>query len=318
MDNSKILFMANDLTVKKFNTAIECLSGTCTFNNIKFDENRMDYYVDRDWGAAILNTGIIVCNNCTFTNNYAKYGGAVFNQGFIGLNNCTFKGNTAYGTENDVHIGNNVCIGDGGCVQVDNKNITSDTSIVYFAKSISMAKSTALVILSAVATFGAAFVVGALTLNPAAGILTGLAVGVGMGSLTTYTIVSQTYDVNHDRATTALIVIGSSVIAGVIGGYMGYYTAMYFKQSPEVSPQNSNIYTYYYLEDGYNEAGEIKIQSIFELSDDEIFAIIEKIQAEESPLVHLQVNGYENGLWDLFAVYEDGSTLDCLLEYIIW
>ena len=34
MDNSKILFMANDLTVKKFNTAVECLSGVCTFNNI--------------------------------------------------------------------------------------------------------------------------------------------------------------------------------------------------------------------------------------------------------------------------------------------
>ena len=274
--------------------------------------------MERDWGAAILNTGIIVCNNCTFTNNYAKYGGAVFNQGFIGFNNCTFMGNTAYGTKNDVHIGNNVCIGDGGRVQVDNKNITSDTSIVYFAESISTGKSTALIVLSAVASFGAGFVVGALSLNPAAGILTGLAVAVAMGSLTTYTIVSQTYDINHDRVTTALIVIGTSVIAGVIGGYMGYYTAMCCRQTPQLAPENPDSYTYYYVEEGCNSAGQIKIQSIYELTDEQIFSVVYDTQLEDNPLVHLQIMGFENNQLNVLAVYEDGYIMDWWLEYMIW
>ena len=127
-----VTFIANDLTIKDFNTAVECLQGTCYFNNIKFDGNRMDYYIDRDWGAAILNTGIVICNNCTFTNNYAKYGGAIFNQGFLALNNCTFSGNTAYGKEGD-----NVCVGDGGHVCVDGVNVTATKGAVYFAESLS-------------------------------------------------------------------------------------------------------------------------------------------------------------------------------------
>ncbi len=131
-----VTFIANDLTIKNFNTAIECLKGTCYFNNVNFNGNRMDYWIDRDWGAAILNTGIVICNNCSFTDNYAKYGAAIFNQGFLSLNNCTFKGNTAYGERNDVHVGDNVGIGDGGRVQIDGVNITKNNNIVYFAESI--------------------------------------------------------------------------------------------------------------------------------------------------------------------------------------
>ena len=59
----------------------------------------MNYLVERDYGAAIRNAGVCTCNNCTFTNNFAKYGGAIFSQGTLELNNCTFKANTGYGGE---------------------------------------------------------------------------------------------------------------------------------------------------------------------------------------------------------------------------
>ncbi|WP_407413877.1 right-handed parallel beta-helix repeat-containing protein, partial [Methanobrevibacter sp.] len=48
--DSNTYFAAYDLTVKNFNTAVECLAGTCYFNNIRFDNNRMDYTIERDWG----------------------------------------------------------------------------------------------------------------------------------------------------------------------------------------------------------------------------------------------------------------------------
>ncbi|WP_407413887.1 right-handed parallel beta-helix repeat-containing protein, partial [Methanobrevibacter sp.] len=134
--NPNTIFMAYDLTVKNFNSAVKCFAGNCYFNNVRFDNNRMDYIIERDWGAAIINTGNVMCDNCSFTNNYAKNGGAIFNQGFLSLNNCTFKGNKAYGK------GDNVCVGDGGLIQFNGMNLTGDFGPVYFTESISVTDMT--------------------------------------------------------------------------------------------------------------------------------------------------------------------------------
>ena len=41
------------------------------------------------------------------------------------------------------------------------------------------------------------------------------------------------------------------------------------------------------------------------------------MQLEDNPLVHLQVMGYENGQWNVFAVYEDGYMMDWWLTNLI-
>ena len=88
-------------------------------------DNKMHYGFERDWGAGMLNTGYAICNNCTFSNNYAKNGGAIFSQGHLIINNCTFKENKAYGK------GNDVCIGDGGTVEYNGVNILkSDVKMI--------------------------------------------------------------------------------------------------------------------------------------------------------------------------------------------
>lgn len=88
-------FYAYNIILEGFNTVIENMGGECMFDHVCFRNNKMDYLVDRDWGAAILNAGLCICNQCSFENNYAKNGGAIFNQGILILDNCTFAGNEA-------------------------------------------------------------------------------------------------------------------------------------------------------------------------------------------------------------------------------
>ena len=211
-------FIANNLTIKSFNTAIECMQGTCYFNNMDFENNRMDYWIDRDWGAAILSTSVVFCNNCTFKDNYAKYGGAIFNQGYLSLNNCTFKDNTAYSE----HVGDNVCIGDGGRIVIDGENITSTNAIAYFAESASALNTKLATATSIIGSFLIGFIAGVITANPAIGIAAGLAIGAGIGTFTAATIISSHFDVNFNRLETCLVVILGSAAAGAAGGFVGY------------------------------------------------------------------------------------------------
>ncbi len=220
VDANDVKFVVNDLTISGFNTAVECLKGTCYFTNVNFDGNRMDYWIDRDWGAAILNTGVIICTNCSFTNNYAKYGGAVFNQGYLALNNCTFKGNTAYGDKGD-----NVCVGDGGVVKINNENVTKSNSIAYFAESISSTTSTWMTVVSIAGSFAIGFIAGVITANPIAGAAIGFAVGAAIGTFTAAEIISSNYNINYNRLTTCLFVIGGSAAAGALGGLAGYWAS---------------------------------------------------------------------------------------------
>ena len=91
--------------------------GLCTFKDVVFNENLMDYKLDRDWGSVILNAGYCICTNCSFNNNYASNGGAIFTQGQLSLKNCTFSQNIGY------QLGNDVLNADKGIVLVNGSKI---------------------------------------------------------------------------------------------------------------------------------------------------------------------------------------------------
>ncbi|WP_407416180.1 hypothetical protein, partial [Methanobrevibacter sp.] len=127
--------------------------------DLVLNNNRMDYWFERDDGAAIFNGGVVICYNCSFTNNYAKNGGAIYNEGVLLLNNCTFSNNKAYGQ------GKDVCIDEGAQVTVDGKNITCDNDIIHFYKS--DLKDRIIVIAAGVALAIAGFVVSFIAMTAA-------------------------------------------------------------------------------------------------------------------------------------------------------
>ena len=205
---------AGNLTIRGFNSAIYNDGGYCILNDVELNKNGMDYILDRDWGGAILNLGTLICNNCRFTDNYAENGAAIFNQGLVVVQNCTFSGNDA---DNN---GNNICVGEGGAVVVNGEQITKDTSIVRIVESLSKSKSIWITIGSICGSFVAGFVVGVFA-GPLVGAAVGAAVGAVVGSLSANYIISHTYDVHFDRLQTAILLIGGSVAAGILGGAIG-------------------------------------------------------------------------------------------------
>ena len=209
------IFGASDITLEGFNTVIENMGGSCMFINAHFNNNRMDYIIDRDWGAAILNAGLVTCINCSFTNNYAKNGGAIFNQGVLALANTTFAGNEAYGE------GNDICVGEGGIVAIDDKNITSNTGTVYFASSLNMLESTLIGVGAAALAFIAGAVTGFFTANPAIGIAVGVLVGAALGAGASAIIISNTYDISQSRVKVLVTLMTGCALAGALGGGVG-------------------------------------------------------------------------------------------------
>lgn len=95
--NSDATVWMHNITVSGFNTAVRN-HGTCQFTNVTFSHNKVDYYIEEDYGGAVRNWGILKCFECSFLDNSAKYGGAVYNEKgsqsiFI---DCCFNENNAY------------------------------------------------------------------------------------------------------------------------------------------------------------------------------------------------------------------------------
>ena len=198
-------FAVSNLTVEGFNIAIENLNGTCIFNNVHFNNNRMDYLTDRDDGAAILNAGTVICTNCTFTNNYAKNGGAIFSQGLLILENCTFKNNKGYGTGNDVL---NV---DEGVVVLNGKRLSGAEGPVEFVESISATQTALITAVCAVGVVAASILFtcvgfiasgGNIVIAITVGICVGVAVAGILGVSGAYSISSHQYNLNYNRKAT--------------------------------------------------------------------------------------------------------------------
>lgn len=211
LKDGKIISISN-MTIDSFNTAIENFGGTYYLNGVTLSNNKMDYMIDRDWGAAIINTGECVCNNCSFLNNYAKNGGAIFNQGTLQINNCKFKDNYAY------NEGDNICNGKGGVVIVNGKDCSDGIGIVHKAESYSATESKLISVGGVILSIGAGIAAGILTANPVAGFAVGAAVGAGIGALSAGLIIKHKFDVNYNRASLAATLIISDALCGGFAG----------------------------------------------------------------------------------------------------
>ena len=176
----------------------------------------MDYFFKRDWGGAIINTGILACYKCNFTYNYAKHGGAIFNQGILDLENCTFSNNKAYGK------GNDVCVGDGGKVKVNGENITSSEGPIYIADGYSMTDVTICTMWCIESTVLLSFLAGAASGGILMAAAIGFAIGGVLGMLTSKIVSTNVFDLNFDATTYAAVLIGGSIVAGVSAGILGY------------------------------------------------------------------------------------------------
>ena len=204
-----------DIMITGFNTAVENNGGNCIFDNVYFGNNRMDYWFDRDWGAAILNTGVCICNKCYFENNYAKNGGAIFNQGYLVLDNCTFVNNEAYGK------GNHVCSANGGVVLFDGEEIKQSTEYVTCVESMATGWQTVIKISAFVLSFAAGFVAGFITANPLIGMAVGGLAGAGFGLGSSAIIIAFSYDAKMNRLGLALGMTIGCMVVGAIGGVIG-------------------------------------------------------------------------------------------------
>ena len=208
-------FGVSQLTVSGFNTAIENLGGICVLKNVRLDNNRMDYYIDRDWGAAILNSGICLCTDCWFTNNYCSNGGAIFNQGNLTLSDCHFSGNEAY------RHGDNILNVDKGVVSIDGKVIKGSSGYVTYIESTDEVTSFFIHAISYGLSFLIGVMVSAFTVNPVIGTVAGAAVGTVIGTLASVYLIKTTYDINYSRLKTCLLLIGGCALTGGLGGYLG-------------------------------------------------------------------------------------------------
>lgn len=224
---SDCVFSAKDIYVIEFNTAVENNGGYCVFDGVYFMNNRMDYWIERDWGAAILNTGVCICNECFFVLNYAKNGGAIFNQGNLVLDNCTFMGNEAYGK------GDNVCNANGGLVLFNGEKVEKSTRYVTCVGSMSSGWQTFIKITAYALSFTAGFVAGYFTANPVIGVAVGGLVGAGLGLGSSALIIAFSYDANMDRVGLVMgMTMGCAVVGmlgGIIGGCISPYGAAQFE-----------------------------------------------------------------------------------------
>ena len=175
----------------------------------------MNYWFERDWGAAILNSGYCICTNCSFTENKCGNGGAIFNQAKLILNNCTFKDNDAY------KKGNNVLNAKDGIVYIDGKKITGSQGCVEYVESISTGLIAVINVIGVVASGILGTIAGMCTLNPAIGIALGAGVALCIGGICSGIILSNIYDVNVNRLGIFITVMVTCTLAGALGGYLG-------------------------------------------------------------------------------------------------
>ena len=223
VDEGYTLTVTN-ITIMKFNNAIVNKGGICMLEHVSLTKNKMKYWIDRDWGAAILNAGLCICTNCSFTDNYCCNGGAIFNQGSLTLNNCYFHGNNAY------KKGNNVLTVDKSVVYLDGKEINGSSGPIKHVKSISTGLEKFLKVAVISFSFISGVVAGVFT-SPVGGAAIGAGVGALLGGLASAYINAHHYDIHYNRLKATLILTSICVAAGVAGGILGGYAAQYSASS---------------------------------------------------------------------------------------
>ena len=175
--------------------------------------------MDPDYGAAICNTGICTCINCSFIKNYCCNGGAIFNQGFLNITSCTFKENDAY------NKGDNICNTGDGKVIVDGKEIKGSEGVVQYAKGLSAGQIRLLCVLCPVLTTVGTFIIGCFLLNPLVGLAVGAVIGCLVGVIASLIACDNIYDVHFSKLKLTTYLISSCIVAGALGGALGGYVS---------------------------------------------------------------------------------------------
>ncbi|WP_296891105.1 hypothetical protein [uncultured Methanobrevibacter sp.] len=262
---SNMLYV-NNMTIKGFNNAI-VNRGFCSLDNVILRDNKMDYGVDRDWGAAILNAGYCVCNNCSFINNYASKGGAVFSQGEIHFNNCTFSDNKGY------RFGDNVFNVDKGKVFFDNREIildennkTWDNGLVTYRDSISVGWVTAA---SVAGSFVLGAVIGFFSGGSGLGVVGSGITGCGLGIISYLLVNSYYYDINFNVKGYAIGVIIRSVTAGIAGAFIGGFINKLSSQNNIEPAENNRGQLQKHMSNAQIKEGQIRAYNkLFSMHDD--------------------------------------------------
>ena len=216
-DIGKNMLYVKNMAIKGFNNAI-VNRGVCQLDNVTLKDNKMNYNVDRDWGAAILNAGYCVCNNCSFINNYASKGGAIFSQCEIYLNNCTFSNNTGYNSGDNVfNVDKGKVFFNGREIVLDDNNKTWNNGLVTYGSSVSLVLVDAI---TGVATAVTGFAIGWFTRSYVSVIGGGVAGGVA-GFITSLFVNSGYYDINYNVKMHNIILITCCAISGAVSTILG-------------------------------------------------------------------------------------------------
>ena len=217
LSNGKYIFQVNNIVLWDFNNAIVNDGGYCICENVIFKENKMQYLIDPDYGAAIKNSGLTICNNCSFIKNSCSKGGAIFNQGSLIINNCTFKDNDAY------RVGDNVLNVNKGQVFLDGEQINGSSGVVKYKKSISSTLTKVLKWSSVAISAVVGVVVGIATKSPTIGLTAGAVTGLVLGTIVSIITNRYTYDMHYNALKNTIFIIGVNVAAGIVGGVIGGY-----------------------------------------------------------------------------------------------
>ena len=234
LSNGNYIFLVSNIVLWDFNNAIVNDGGYCICENVTFKANKMRYIIDQDFGAAILNSGLTICNNCIFINNSCSRGGAIFNQGTLILNNCTFENNSAYS------VGNNVLNVDKGQVFLDGEQINGTFGVVKYKKSISTTLQKVLKWGSIGISCFVGFVVGVVTYSPYIGMAAGVGTALILGTIASVITNTYTYDMHFNPLKNTIFIIGVSVAAGIAGGLLGAYFR--FWSELVVTPPSIEVY----------------------------------------------------------------------------
>lgn len=219
LNNESSLFMVNNLKIEGFNMAVRNIGGRCIFNNVQLNNNKMDYWIEKDYGAGICNAGYCACYNCTFSNNYCKNGGAIFNQGVLEIFNCTFLNNEAYGK------GENICNANEGIVRINGTQISGSQGIVTYVEGISAEKRSGIYTILTFSAMALGFGIGSLVGSPALGLVLGAAAGAAVGALGGYLVCTNIYDIGFDSVGTFTCIMLGCALAGGLGGAFGSFIA---------------------------------------------------------------------------------------------
>ena len=222
LNNESSILMVSNLKIEGFNTAIKNLGGACICNNMQFNNNRMDYWIEKDYGAGICNAGTCICTNCTFTNNFCKHGAGIFNQGHLEIVNCTFFNNHAYGE------GDNICNANEGVVKINGTEIKGTQGYVVYVEGLNAAERSTLFTILSFSAMALAFGIGSLVGSPALGAALGALAGASVGALGGYLICSHVYDLNFNAVSAFTCIVIGCAIAGAAGGAFGSFIGSNF------------------------------------------------------------------------------------------